>query len=119
MERKEIIEAIEAELERAYTKHGCEQWGRHEFYAIMKEEVDEVWDAIKSDMHQPAVEKEAIQVAAMCVRYLETGDRYRSPNKQLQRTGNAATVSRLNAQNKKKRVRRIARTDSSRGYREI
>ena len=68
------------ELERAYAKHGRGQWGRHEFYAILKEEVDELWDDIKSDASQTKLEKEAIQIAAMVFRYLETGDRYREPS---------------------------------------
>jgi hypothetical protein len=67
------------ELERAYAKHGLGQWGRHEFYAILKEEVDELWDDIKADAPQANIEKEAIQIAAMVFRYLETGDRYKEP----------------------------------------
>lgn len=76
-ERGSIMQRVANELDRAYAKHGRAQWGRHEFYAIMKEEVDEVWDAIKTDNALPFLEKEIIQVAAMCFRYLETGDRYR------------------------------------------
>jgi integrase len=72
----EIDDAIDAELSNAYAKHGKEQWGRHEFYAILKEEVDELWDAIKRDLPQDQVVHEAIQVATMIFRYLETGDRY-------------------------------------------
>ena len=75
--RTEIIELIENELERAYAKHGKEPWGRHEWYAILKEEVDELWSLIKRDGPDLYVIEEAIQVAAMVVRYLETGDRYR------------------------------------------
>ena len=77
MERAKIVELIAAELDRAYAKHGTEQWGRHEFYAILKEEVDEVWDSIKADEQQERLREEIIQVAAMAFRYLETGDRYR------------------------------------------
>lgn len=79
MNRYAIINAIENELDRAYKKHGAPQWGRHEFYAILKEEVDELWSDIKADKPQENVVKEAIQVAAMVVRYLETNDRYREP----------------------------------------
>lgn len=79
IDRARIIETVSAELDHAYAKHGREQWGRHEFYAILKEEVDELWDAIKSDAHQNDVRAEAIDVMAMCIRYLETGDRYREP----------------------------------------
>ena len=78
--RRAIVEAISKELDRAYSKHGRQQWGRHEFYAILKEEVDELWDAIKADHPQGQVVMEAVQVAAMCFRYLETRDRYREPS---------------------------------------
>lgn len=66
--------AIDAELRRAYEKHGTEPWGRHEFYGILLEEVDELWDAIKADEPLNRVAEEAVQVAAMVIRYLETGD---------------------------------------------
>ena len=78
MHRLQITARICDELDRAYEKHGSAQWGRHEFYAILKEEVDELWDDIKSDSPREKLEKEAIQVAAMVFRYLETGDRYGS-----------------------------------------
>lgn len=74
--REFVLAAVQSEVERAYGKHGSDPWGRHEFYAILKEEVDELWDAIKRDEPAESVEKEAIQVAAMVLRYLETGDRY-------------------------------------------
>ena len=47
--RQEIFKKIEYELIKAYDKHGRELWGRHEFYGVLKEEVDEAWDAIKAD----------------------------------------------------------------------
>lgn len=72
-----FVGKIAAELDRAYAKHGREPWGRHEFYAILLEEVDELWDAIKGDRPQEEVEAELTEVAAMCFRYFETGDRYR------------------------------------------
>jgi NTP pyrophosphatase (non-canonical NTP hydrolase) len=76
MYREDIVAAVDEELDRAYKKHGAPQWGRHEFYGILKEEVDELWDAIKGDEPASRVYDEAIQVAAMVFRYLETGDRY-------------------------------------------
>lgn len=78
--RNHIAHAIACELDRAYQKHGREQWGRHEFYGILKEEVDELWHAIKTDAPEGQVAVEAIQVAAMVFRYLETGDRYGHPS---------------------------------------
>jgi len=53
-----------------------EKWPRfasaHEGYAILKEEVDELWDHVKTKQKNrdlPAMHKEAIQVAAMAVRF--------------------------------------------------
>lgn len=78
--RSELFERISAELDHAYAKHGKDAWGRHEFYGVLKEEVDELWDAIKSDAPMSDVLDELTQVAAMCFRYYETGDRYRGPH---------------------------------------
>ncbi|HVE25404.1 MAG TPA: hypothetical protein VNC22_08375 [Sporichthya sp.] len=75
--RYNFIAEVEAELDRAYAKHGDGLWGRHEFYGILKEEVDELWDAIKADAPREQLMFELRQVVAMCVRYVETGDRYR------------------------------------------
>jgi NTP pyrophosphatase (non-canonical NTP hydrolase) len=79
--RQKFMDAIAAELDKAYTKHGMEQWGRHEFYAILLEEVDEVWDDVKHNSPQEQLMAEVVQVAAMCFRYAETKDRYREPTK--------------------------------------
>jgi NTP pyrophosphatase (non-canonical NTP hydrolase) len=73
----EWMQAVRGELDHAYAKHGREPWGRHEFYAVLLEEVEELWEAIKSDAPQQDVLAELRQVIAMCVRYVETGDRYR------------------------------------------
>jgi NTP pyrophosphatase (non-canonical NTP hydrolase) len=67
---------VRKELDHAYAKHGKQPWGRHEFYAILLEEVDELWDAVKADEPMARVQAEAVQVAAVVFRYLETGDRY-------------------------------------------
>lgn len=44
----------------------------HEGYAVLKEEVDELWDHVKTNQKRrdlPAMYKEAIQVAAMAMRF--------------------------------------------------
>ena len=74
--RQQFFSRVLAEVERAYRKHGRKRWGRHEFYAIIKEELDEVWDNIRHDGSRKELEKEIIQVVAMALRYMETGDRY-------------------------------------------
>ncbi len=72
-----LMAAVRGELDHAYRKHGRDPWGRHEFYAILLEEVEELWAEIKADAPQEKVLAELRQVAAMCFRYAETGDRYR------------------------------------------
>lgn len=75
--RSDILEEIKAELERAYAKHGTAPWGRHEAYAIALEELDEVWDEIRADGPPASLRRELVQLAAVCIRYLEQpGDRY-------------------------------------------
>jgi len=75
-ERETLYQEIDTELERAYLKHGREPWGRHEFYAILLEEVDELWEQIKQDASGELVLEEMIHVAAMVARYNETRNRY-------------------------------------------
>ena len=72
--REVFITKVMEELDRAYEKHGSEPWSRHEFYGILKEEVDETWDDIKADEPLERLLKEVVQVAAMCLRYAETGE---------------------------------------------
>jgi hypothetical protein len=76
LKRHEILDLIELELQLAYDKHGREPWGRHEWYAITLEELEEAWELIRHDGPEIELHAEIVQVAAMCVRYLETGDRY-------------------------------------------
>lgn len=77
MTRQDFLDRMTIEIDHAYAKHGKGLWGRHEFYGILKEEVDELWDEIKHDKSSETFEKELVQVAAMCLRYAETGNRYR------------------------------------------
>ena len=59
---------IHEEFDRATKRHGSFR-SPHEGYAVLKEEVDEMWDAIKANDLDSA-RKEAIQVAAMALRFL-------------------------------------------------
>lgn len=70
--RGELFKVIGIELDHAYRKHGRAPWSRHEFYAILLEEVDEAWGDIKADAPAAQLSKEIVQIAAMCVRYFET-----------------------------------------------
>lgn len=81
--RAELIIAVGDRLTKAYEKHGSLPWGRHEFYGILKEEVDELWDAIKADEPNERVLEELVDVVVCMFRYYETGDRYRGDHPKL------------------------------------
>ena len=73
--REYFFGLLEKEIENAYAEHGTELWTRHEFYGILKEEVDELWAGIKANASSEQLLEELVQVAAMCLRYFETGNR--------------------------------------------
>ena len=80
MTRDEFFLFVTAEIDKAYRKHGRHPWGRHEFLGVITEEFREMEVEIFKGGSVPfdrtALQREIIQVAAMCLRYLETGDRY-------------------------------------------
>lgn len=82
--RLRMMKALAAVLDHAYAKHGDNPWGRHEFYGVLKEEVDELWDAIKTDAPMEEVLRELFDVLAVCVRYYESGDRYQGPHPEIE-----------------------------------
>ena len=66
-------DAVMAELEFAKANFPP-MHSEHEGYAIIKEEFEELWDEIKKNpkkRDKAALRKEAIQVAAMALRFLE------------------------------------------------
>ncbi len=63
-----VLSQIRSELIRATSKHGPMR-SAHEGYAVLKEEVDELWDDVKANNHRGAV-IEAVQVAAMAARFV-------------------------------------------------
>jgi NTP pyrophosphatase (non-canonical NTP hydrolase) len=81
LSREQIIKNATEQLEKAYEKHGKEEWKRHEFYGILKEEVDEVWDEIKKDGDAKDLIAEVEQVIAVCIRFLETSSLYNKKEK--------------------------------------
>lgn len=63
-----VLGLIRAELLRARSKHGPMR-SSHEGYAVILEEVDELWDDIKkNNPHGASIE--AIQVGAMALSYV-------------------------------------------------
>lgn len=67
-----VTNLVAAEVHRSFELHGCPLWGRHEAYAIIKEEVDEMWEEVKKDGESKDLAIELIQIAAICIRYLST-----------------------------------------------
>ena len=63
------IKAMEAELIRATRRFGAFA-STHEGWAVIKEELDELWDAIKAKADVNTLQREAIQVGAMALRFL-------------------------------------------------
>ena len=65
-----VLEQVRNEDERAYNKH-ANLASLHEGYAVILEELDEVWAEVKkksSERDLMAIRSELIQVAAMAVR---------------------------------------------------
>jgi hypothetical protein len=71
------------ELQRAVAKHPRSFNSSHEGYAVILEELDELWDEVKrqsDDRSYARMRKEAVQVGAMALRFiLDVCDR-RSPS---------------------------------------
>jgi hypothetical protein len=71
--RDEIVREAVSELEWALGKFPP-MASAHEGWAILREEVDELWDAVKAHQSMPDREiqmrAEAIQVAAMALRFV-------------------------------------------------
>lgn len=64
-----VFEKIDKELSAARAKFAPFHSG-HEGYAVLKEEMDELWEAVRKNDIRSA-RREAIQVAAMAVRFIE------------------------------------------------
>ena len=68
-----VVNEIIASYMKARAKHAPMR-GPHEGYAILLEEVDELWDEVKrwqpNDQNLVAMRKEALHVAAMALAFL-------------------------------------------------
>ena len=68
-----IINAIISEYNEATSKYPSFH-STHEGYAVIKEEVDELWDMVKANKGingDDAMQKECIQIAAMAIRFIK------------------------------------------------
>jgi len=66
---EQIINDVFEEYKRASAKFPAFN-SRHEGYAVLKEEVDELWDSIKGNYATNLTREEAIQIAAMAIRFV-------------------------------------------------
>jgi len=69
MNVNEIFDEVLLELNRS-TLHYGNFHSAHEGYAVIQEEVDELWDQIKLKKAFTFHKAEAIQIAAMAFRYI-------------------------------------------------
>ena len=72
MDKSKAIELVLSELDSALDKFPMFN-SSHEGYAILKEEVDELWDEIKNNkypMSSMNQKKEAMQIGAMAIKFL-------------------------------------------------
>jgi hypothetical protein len=67
----EVADEAAQELRCAIEKHGP-MASAHEGYAVLLEELDELWDEVKAQKPDKVLmRKEALQVAAMALRFIE------------------------------------------------
>ncbi len=65
-----VLAEVRAEIIKAVRKHRPMN-SPHEGYAVIKEELDELWDEVKANRgRELSALEEAVQVAAMGVRYV-------------------------------------------------
>ena len=69
----DLAEAIDDELAIAQSKFPAFK-SDHEGYAVILEELDELWDAVKANNAKHA-RAEAVQVAAMAIRFILDSER--------------------------------------------
>lgn len=69
-EMKTTIELVFEEYDRAVNKFGSFA-SAHEGKAIIEEELDELWDEIKAGQNKNRMKEEALQVAAMAIRFVQ------------------------------------------------
>ncbi len=65
-----ILEEIKAEAARAHKKYGKFR-SKHEAYAVLMEESEELWETIRKKQPDSRTREEAVQVAAAVVCFLQ------------------------------------------------
>lgn len=77
-QRLDVLIAISNEVERA-KMHGATFASLHEAYAVILEELDEVWDITRMkrrDRDPHEIRKELIQLGAMAIKALESMENF-------------------------------------------
>lgn len=69
MKESTAFKLVKDELDRAVGEH-LSMHSAHEGWAVIREEVDELWEEVKKDGVSHRATSEAVQIAAMAVRYL-------------------------------------------------
>ena len=69
MSPHQALAKIQIEYERAAARYGPFNSG-HEGYAVIREELDELWEEVKTKDGLGRACEEAVQVAAMALRFL-------------------------------------------------
>ena len=86
MTLSDLTALIQSEMDYGFSRFGRYHTA-HEHYAVLQEEVDEWWDAIKGNMAD-CCQYELLQVAAVALRYIiENGDAASIANVQRLRHG--------------------------------
>ena len=71
MTAQDVIREIGEQLEKARDKHAPPMHGPHEGYALILEELDDLWELVSAQKHDPIeMKKEALHVAAMAARFV-------------------------------------------------
>lgn len=66
-----VVGDVVAELAQAVERHPVPYHSPHEGWAIIREELDELWEHVRANTgRSPAARAEAIQVAMVAVRYV-------------------------------------------------
>ncbi len=73
MTQEQALQLVRVELTRAQALHSKFHSG-HEGFAVIREELDELWETVKANKEYVAYKgstaREAVQVAAMAIRFL-------------------------------------------------
>jgi hypothetical protein len=68
---QEAFNLVQDEIRKAKSKYPADFNSTHEGFAVLKEEVDELWDDVKANAAPEKMRLEAVRVAAMAFRFIQ------------------------------------------------